>query len=192
LPPSNPLLPWTHRARHPAGHPAWHDGGAVGRVGCEGGGLRSTAGQGAVGAMREGGSPRSAVTRMRDEPYSYLLALESRVLCPVLRSLCLSYRPCRPLVGRDVWPLAFVPYVVLPASFGWVGMAGYSVIRVRVMCCASTRVCCACLSASGRAGLRIFTDTSPSFLVRALSALRARAHWRLRSGAKRSIVRCGR
>ena len=111
-PPSNPLLPCTPCARHLAGHPAWRDGGTVGRVGRGSGRLRSAASRGVVRPMREVGSPKSAATRMRDEPYFLFLGDESRIFRPVLRSLCLVCRPYRPLVGRDVWSLAFVPYVV--------------------------------------------------------------------------------
>jgi uncharacterized membrane protein (DUF441 family) len=56
--------------------------------------------------------------------YSYLvLAHESRILGPVLRSVGLSalrvVLAVLWLVGRGVWLLAFVPYVFCPASVGW-------------------------------------------------------------------------
>ena len=90
LAPLNPLLPWSLCARHFAGHPAWRDGGTVGRVGRGSGRLRSAASRGVVRPMREVGSPKSAATRMRDEPYSYFLAMSLASSVPFfgLSALC--------------------------------------------------------------------------------------------------------
>ena len=112
-----------------------------------------------VRSVRGVGSPRNAVTGMRDEPYPlYLMAFESRVLCPILRATCPACRPCRPwlvvVCGRLPLCLASPG---LPLSAGWDGrLAGCVVVVVRPV-----RWAVGC--GSGRGSVRDFHFTSLHF-----------------------------